>query len=318
MKVQKNAGDFVLTRNGRAATLRGMTRTASSHRGSPFSGPAESATFFRGPAQEEAVARLEWLLAERQRCGLVVADSGMGKSHLAVAAARRLGGLGASVTVMSLAGLPEGEWIDLLLDRLPLDSASRDEAIKPWLKLENHLRENALLGRPVVLVFDDVDRGPADAQAGIGRLAASAEARFSTTVIICTAKPTGIANVPEAIRQRAAVRIELEPWSEDEVAAFLADNLTRAGRDPKLFSPSSAATIQRFASGVPEIVRRLAHLSLAAADAAGLSRVDAATVEAVWRELVPQEAEPMASHVVAEPAAEPEPPRVRVVRRLWG
>jgi len=99
-----------------------------------------------------------------------------------VAAARRLGGLGAEVTLLSLAGLPDGEWIDLLLDRLPLDAASRGESIKPWLKLENHLRENAILGRPVVLLFDDIDRAPADARAGIGRIAASAEPRFSTTV----------------------------------------------------------------------------------------------------------------------------------------
>jgi MoxR-like ATPase len=256
-------------------------------------------------------------VTERQRCGLVVAESGMGKSHLAVAAARRLGGLGAEVTVLSLAGLPEGEWIELLLDRLPLDAATRDESIKPWLKLENHLRENAILGRPVVLLFDDVDRAPADAQAGIGRIAASAEPRFSTTVIICTARPSGIADVPEAVRQRTAVRIEPAPWAEDEVAEYLADNLERAGLNPKLFSASAAATIQRFATGVPEIVRRLAHLTLAAAEAAGLSRIDPATVEAVWRELSPRDAEAPPLQAVAAPSPAAPQPQVRVVRRLW-
>ena len=241
----------------------------------------------------------------------------MGKSHLAVAAARRLGGLGAEVTVLSLAGLPEGEWIDLLLDRLPLDAATRDEAIKPWLKLENHLREHAILGRPVVLLFDDIDRGPSDAQAGIARLAASAEPRFATTVIIATARPDGLSSVPEAVRQRTAVRIELRSWSEDDVVEYLADNLTRANLDRKLFSASAAATIQRFATGVPEVIRRLAHLSLAAADAARLARVDSATVEAVWRELAPQEVEPASLQAALEQPAEQRPPTVRVVRRLW-
>jgi type II secretory pathway predicted ATPase ExeA len=294
-----------------------MKRAASSHTASSFSGPAEPATFFRGPAQEEALARLEWLVTERQRCGLVVAESGMGKSHLAIAAARRLGGLGAEVTVLSLAGLPEGEWIDLLLDRLPLDAATRTEPIKPWLKLENHLRENAILGRPVVLIFDDIDRAPPDAQAGIGRIAASAEPRFATTVIVTTARPQGLSSVPEAVRQRAAVRIELAPWSEDDVVEYLADNLTRAGLDRKFFSSSAAATIQRFAAGVPEVIRRLAHLSFAAADAAGLTRVDSATVEAVWRELSPQELEAPSLQAVREPPADQPPAQVRVVRRLW-
>lgn len=241
----------------------------------------------------------------------------MGKSHLAIAAARRLGGLGAEVAVLSLAGLPEEEWLELLLDRLPLDAASRDESIKPWLKLENHLRENAILGRPVVLLFEDIDQAPSDAQAGIGRIAASAEPRFATTVIVATARPEGISSVPEAVRQRAAVRIELAPWSEDDVVEYLADTVTRAGLDRKVFSSSAAATIQRFATGVPAIIRRLAHLSLAAVDAAGLARVDAATVESVWRELSPQNVETSSLQAVPPSPENQQPPQVRVVRRLW-
>jgi type II secretory pathway predicted ATPase ExeA len=317
-KSMKNSDDFVLTSVAHAATLRGMVRESSSHASSPFSGPSEPATFYRGPAQEEALARLEWLLTERQRCGLVVAGSGMGKSHLAVAAARRLGGLGAEVTVLSLAGLPAGEWLDLLLDRLPLDPASRQEAINPWLKLENHLRENAILGRPVVFIFDDVDRAPADARAGIGRLVASTEPRFATTMIVATARPEGIGDVPEAIRQRATVRIELSPWGVEDVAAYVADNLCIAGRNTGLFTEAASATICRFANGVPEIIRRLAHLSLAAADSGGFDRIDAATVEEVWRELSPWQTgrEEPAGEPVEPSVAAPTP--VRVVRRLWG
>jgi type II secretory pathway predicted ATPase ExeA len=291
----------------------------------PFTGSAEPANFHRGPAQEEALARLEWLVAERQRCGLVVAAAGMGKSHLVVAAARRLGGLTAEVAILSLRGLPEGEWIDLLLDRLPLDAATRAEPLRPWLKLENRLRENTLLGRPTVLMFDDLDRGPADARSGIARLAAAAEARFATTVIVATATPAGLGSVPEAIRQRAAVRIELFPWSEEEVAAYLADGLVQAGRSPELWSAAAAATIQRFAAGVPAVVRQLAHLCLAAADSGRLDCVDAGTVETVWRELVPAEADgqydqhDQHDQQAAEfPTGDCDSPRVRVVRRLWG
>ncbi len=309
----KSTGYFVLTHGPQAATLLGMVRDPLHPKASPFAGTAEPAAFHRGPTQDEALARLEWLLSERQRCGLVVAEPGMGKSHLAVAAARRLGSLGAEVTVLSLGGLPEGEWLELLIDRLPLDPASRAEAIRPWLKLENHLRQNTLMGRPTVLLFDDLDQAPADAQAGIGRLAASAEARFATTVIVATARPDGLAAVPEAVRQRAAVRIDLPPWSEEEVADYLADSLARAGRTTVRFTPAAAATIQRFATGVPEVIRRLAHLALAAADVGDLDQVDAATVEAVWRELSPPEIDAQTPiEPVNEPAAS-----VRVVRRFW-
>ena len=154
-----------------------------------FDGGLDPAAFHAAPSHEEALARIEWLLEKRQRCGLVVADPGMGKSHLAATAARRLGGLGAETVVLSLRGLPEGEWLDLLLARLPLDPASRGEAVRPWLKLENRLRENTLMERPTVLVFDDLDHAPADAVDGVARLVAAGEPRFASTCVIAMTTP---------------------------------------------------------------------------------------------------------------------------------
>jgi type II secretory pathway predicted ATPase ExeA len=294
-----------------------MVRDRDASAPAPFSGVIHPTTFHATPAHDEALARLEWLVGQRQRCGLVVAAAGMGKSHLAVAASRRLGGLGAEVAVLTLAGLPDGEWLDLLLDRLPLDAASRAEAVRPWLKLENRLRENTLLGRPTVLVCDDIDRGPADAREGLARLVAAAEPRFGTTVIVATTTVVGLAQVPDAIRQRAAVRIDLPPWSDADVADYLATTLARAGRPAGLFSTAAAVTINRFAAGAPEVIRRLAHLSLAAADAEGLATVEAATIEEVWRELSPPEPLHAATRDDDAEATTVEP-RFKAVRRLWG
>jgi len=254
-----------------------------------FDGAIDPVRFHVGAAEEEALARIEWLVLERGRCGLVVADEGLGKSHLLAMAARRCGGLGAEVATLSLHGLPSGEWLELLLARLPLDAMSRAAGDRPWLILEDRIRENTLMERPTVLAFDDVDRGPEDAREGIARLAAAGEPRFGSLVVLVTAAPAGLARVPAAVRSRAAVRIDLVPWNEGEVAAFMTQSLGRAGSDPECFSAAAVATLARFAGGVPRIVCRLARLAaLAAADDA-LERVDAATVERAWRELLPTE-----------------------------
>lgn len=254
-----------------------------------FDGTIDPARFHVGAAEEEALARLEWLVVERERCGLVIADEGLGKSHLLSMAARRCGGLGAEVATLSLHGLPDGEWLDLLLARLPLDAASRAEAGRPWLVLENRIRENTLMERPTVLAFDDVDRGPDDARDGIARLAAAGEPRFGSLVVVVTATPTGFARVPAAVRSRSAVRIDLTPWDEAEVAAFVSDMLVTAGGDPECFSESAVATLARFTGGVPRMVCRLARLAALAAADSSLERVDAATVERAWRDLLPAE-----------------------------
>jgi type II secretory pathway predicted ATPase ExeA len=292
----------------------------------PFAGSLEPATFYGGAPQEEALARLEWLVDERQRFGLVVGGEGCGKSHLCAMAARRLGGCGAEVAMLSLRGLTAGDWIEMLLERLPLDALSRSEPLRPWQKLENRLRENTLMERTTALVFDDFDHAPADALDGITRLITASEPRYARAVVIAMATPEGFARLPVGIRQRAAVRIELAPWDESDVAEFLARSVCRVGGDAGMFSAESAATLARFAGGVPRVVGQLAQLALVAAAGDGLTKVDAATVERAWRELAPSCG--LAAAAVERPVLQVDDdeadavpavnPHVRVVRRLWG
>lgn len=284
----------------------------------PFAGSNEPAAFYCGGPQDEALARLEWLVERRQRFAIVAGAEGIGKSHLAAVAVRRLAGLGAEVALLSLRGLAPGDWIDLLLARLPLDPRSRAEPLRPWQKLENRLRENTLMERPTVILVDDIDQAPEDAIDGISRLVGAGEPLFARTAVIATATPAGLQRIPEAIRSRAAVRVELGPWEEADVAAFIRRSLTRAGGPSDCFSADAIGTITRFARGVPRKVSHLAHLATVAAAGEGLERIDASVVERVWRELA---ADVLPSGPVetgdADAAATPRP-RVRVVRKLWG
>lgn len=311
-----------------------MVRDGSPAAVNPFDGSLAAGDFFVGLAQEEALARLQWLVEERQRLGIVVGPSGCGKSHLAAMAVRRLGGCGAETALLSLKGLAEGDWLPMLLDRLPLDPLSAAEPLRPWQKLENRLRENTLMERPTAVVFDDLDQAPADAVAGIERLVSSAEPRFARLLIVGTLGSDGLARLPAGLLAQAAVRIDLSAWTASETAAFLAWSLERTGHDPGLFNEAATATLTRLTSGVPRQICQLARLAVVAAAAETRSPIDAASVERVWRELVPAAVaarvehtphargtasgpsfdEP-AEHEAEDAAAQP---RFRVVRRLWG
>ena len=302
----------------KTATLGCMVRDTTPPQRNPFDGSLAAGDFFVGPAQEEALARLEWLVDEQQRLGLVVGPSGSGKSHLAAKAVRRLGALGAEAVLLSLRGLRDGDWLELLLDRLPLDPLSAAEPLRPWQKLENRLRENTLLERPTALVFDDLHEATADALAGIERLVSAAEPRFSRLLVVGTVAEHAASQLAGDLVGRAAVRVDLAPWSEAETTRFLAWALARTGRSAALVSDSAAATLTRLASGVPRTICQLARLAVVAAEAEGLEQLDPLTVERVWRELMP------ASVATQEPRRHesteqtPVNPRVRAVRRLWG
>ena len=281
----------------------------------PFAGGTEPAVFHPGVPQEEALARLEWLVGERQRLGLVVGGDGVGKTAVLSMARRRLGGLGCEVALLSLGGLGDDDWLDLLLDRLPLEPEARAEPARPWQKLEDRLRENLLMERTTVIACDDGERAKPAALEGLARLVTAAEPCFGRVLVVLATTAAGLERLPPALRHRAAVRIELAPWDEADVAAFLAGALERVGGDPALFSPAAVATLARFTAGVPGTVRRVASLALVAADAEGADRIGAATVERVWRELVPDGAEvpraPGAADVGTAPGS-----GFRVVRRL--
>jgi len=296
-----------------------MVRDAWNFTAVPFEGTLTPAAFCCCQPQEEVLARLEWLFRERQRFGLITGETGVGKSHLATMATRRLGGLGAEAVLLSLSGVPEGEWLDLMLTRLQLDRASCEEPLSAWQKLENRLRENRLMERPTVFVIDDLDRAPPDALAGLTRLIGSPEPRFAWTLVVGTATPP--ADLPAGLRDRASLRIELEPWSEADVAHFLATTLTRVGGDPTIFSDAALATISRFTGGQPRLVCRLAHLALAASAGEGQSVVHAATVERVWLTLTPacvrDDAPGLRSDSAQPIPAGPPRSRVRPVRRLF-
>ena len=286
----------------------------------------EPATFHMAAPQEEALARLEWLLEQRQRLGLVVAASGLGKSHLTAMAVRRLGGLGAEAVLLPLRGIAAGTWIDMLLDRIPLDPASRAEPRHAWQKLDDRLRENTLMERTTAIIFDDLDHAPPDAVEGILRLISSPEPRHSRVLVVATARPEGLARLPDDLVQRSVVRIELEPWGFAEVADFLDRSIRRDGI-ATTFSPDAAETVARLSGGVPRVVCQLAGLAVAAAAGDGRRQADAATVERSWRQLCsagraipPSQADhPEATdHPETTGQTNARPPHVRAVRRLSG
>lgn len=283
----------------------------------PFDGSLEPSGFHVGGPQREAIARIEWLLESRQRFGLVTGESGLGKSHLAATAARRLGALSAETVLLPLRGLGDDDWLPMLLDRLPLEPESRDESIRPWQKLDDRLRENVLMERPTAIILDDFDLAPADCLEGIARLVTSPESRHAGLLVLATSRPEGVARMPRDLIARAGVRVELLPWEEPDVAGFLSASVTRAGGERQLFQETAVGTLTRLAGGVPRVVVQLAGLALVATAGEGLDTVDSATVEKAWRELAAEAGGATCSTRSTNGRVQSSA-GVRPVRRLWG
>jgi type II secretory pathway predicted ATPase ExeA len=84
--------------------------------------------------------------------------------------------------------------------------------------------------------------------------------------------------VYEALAQRIVVRYHLSPLTRDEVGAYLAHRLGRAGTQLPLFEPAAQEALFQATSGLPRKINLLAHHALLAA---ALSRAKTVSPEHV-------------------------------------
>jgi type II secretory pathway predicted ATPase ExeA len=81
------------------------------------------------------------------------------------------------------------------------------------------------------------------------------------------------------------LRLELEPWSNEEVESFVRNSLTTAACSPDLFTEACIRRLAELTDGIPRRVQQLAQLSLVAAAAQDLDEIDEDTLDTVQQEL---------------------------------
>ena len=88
---------------------------------SPFKSHLDPRLFHQGPTQEEALARLHFLVDERRSLGLLLGEAGGGKSLLLEVFKRQLGQVGRESALINLAGAGKHEFFWLLATGLGLE-----------------------------------------------------------------------------------------------------------------------------------------------------------------------------------------------------
>ena len=88
---------------------------------SPFRGDLDPKSFYPSPTHEEALARLNFLVEQHHRLGLLIGPAGSGKSLLFEVFAQQLRRQGRSVAKLSLLDVEPAEMLSLLASRVGID-----------------------------------------------------------------------------------------------------------------------------------------------------------------------------------------------------
>lgn len=246
----------------------------------PFRPTLEVDHFYPSPAHEEALARLEYLVAARRRLGVLLGETGVGKSVLLRQASRQLARQGRSVAVVDAAGVSTREFLWQLA--AAFGTAPREEAdvVRLWRQVADHVAQNRWQQVDTVLMIDDAGQAEPDVVMlllRLGRLEPTPDARWS---LVLAAEPAQAARWNEPLRALVDLRVDLQPWSEQDTVGYVQTALVDAGRFEPVFDDGALAELHKLSGGVPRQVLRLADMALLEGATAGRNSIDAATVRA--------------------------------------
>ena len=254
-------------------------------RESPFRGLVDPKFFYQSPMHEEALARLQFLVEQRRRLGLLIGPPGSGKSLLLEVFAAQLRRRGGPVAKLSLLGVEPAEMLWLLAAGWGLSLAPTQSLPALWRAITDRLIEYRYQRLEAVAILDDADGADAAVLQHVARLARFDPSPETPLSIVLAGRNEGMSRLDSRLLDLAELRIDLEPWEAADTADFLNTLLAQAGRQSPVFAKPAVARLHELSHGIPRRAAQLADLALLAGAGQELEQIDAEVVEGVYREL---------------------------------
>jgi general secretion pathway protein A len=252
---------------------------------SPFRGNFDARFFHQGPTQEEALARLNFLVEEKRVLALLTGDAGSGKSLMLETFGRALRRTVCQKASINLVGLETREFLWLIAMRLGVEIQTDSSLPRLFQAICDHLLANQYQQLTTVLLLDDADEASADVKSHIVRLVENALVHGVALCVVLTAQPARLGRLGRRLLELSELRIELDAWEHDDTAAFVKRALAAAGRSAPLFSDMALTRLHELGGGIPRRIKQLADLSLLAGAGDNLAQIEAETIESAFQEL---------------------------------
>jgi len=252
---------------------------------SPFRSCLDPHFFYQSPTHNEALARLNFLVGQRRRLGLLMGQSGSGKSLLLEVFSEQLRRQGHQVANVSLLGVGPVEMLYLLGTGFGLNLDPSLPTPKLWRALTDRLAEYRYQQLETIILLDDVDRAGQQVLSQVTRLAQHDCSPQSRLTIVLAGRLQQMGRMGRQLLELAELRIDVEPWQPSETAGFLDKSLARAGRRSPVFDEPAVARLHELTEGIPRRVNQLADLALLAGAGAEVEEIGADMVESAYNEL---------------------------------
>lgn len=240
----------------------------------PFATPQAPGCFYTGAAQQEAFARLRYLVDGGRRLGSLAGAPGWGKTTLLEQFAREQSRLQRSATLVHAGGLSPRELLWQLSADLSLGPREDDSSLRLLRRLSDFAVTSPLLVGQAVLLIDDADQAGPDLWSLLERLVHLAPRAAWLTIVVAGDFLGGDASTPRLL-EAASLNVELERWTAEATAAAVRQTVEHAGGDKTILTDEACTQLHRITEGTPRLVYRYAEQALLAAAVEEASVVEA-------------------------------------------
>lgn len=154
--------------------------------------------------------------------------------------------------------------------------------------LYSFLLEQSQKGRTTVLVIDEAHQMPLSVLEEVRLLTNLETSQYKLIQIVLVGQPELDAKLDSfelrQLKQRIAIRCQLEPYNLVETCLYIEQRLKRAGGGPKtrtIFPLETVEAIQRYSTGIPRVINAICDQALVAAYARQLDSVPVSVIEEV-------------------------------------
>jgi general secretion pathway protein A len=241
------------------------------------------------PAHREALSNVDYGIAFRRGCTLLLGEAGTGKTTIlrkALAVQTDARGARLQPIYVNNPTLTRQEFFETVAHQLGLPGGVHESKARFLREIEAALATRQSRGEATVLVIDEVQSLSFDLLEEI-RLLGNIESDTEKLLpIILAGQPEFGARLNEPhlrqLKQRIALRCTLAPLSPREVAAYIAGRLRLAGGDPAaVFTRDAVVAISRHSRGIPRTISVICDNALLSGFALERRPVDEALVEEV-------------------------------------